>query len=149
MGYSESDYSGDLDKIRSETGFVFRFGGTAISWKSGLLKVVAFSTTEVGYIALSESAKEAIWLKNWVKEFGCSQEKVEIFCDSESAIALSKNNVHHERTKHVHNKYHFIREKIKEGIIRVTMIGTLHNPADIFTKVVLINKMVEALEKLR
>lgn len=70
---------------------------------------------------------------------------VEIFCDSENAIALSKNNVHHERTKHVQNKYHFIKEKIEEGIIRVTKIGTLINPADIFTKVVPVRKMVEAL----
>lgn len=149
VGYSDSDYSGDLDKRRSVTGFVFSFGGTAISWKSGLQKVVALSTTEAEYIALSESAKEAIWLKNLIAEFRYTQEKVEIFCDSESAIALSKNNVHHERTKHVQNKYHFIRNKIEEGIIRVTKIGTLHNPADIFTKVVPVNKMVEALEKIR
>lgn len=90
VGYSDSDYSKDLDKRRSVTGFVFCFGGTAVSWKSGLQKVVALSTTEAEYIALSESSKEAIWLRNLVKEFGYAQDKVEIFCDSESAIALSK-----------------------------------------------------------
>lgn len=149
VGYSDSDYSGDPYKRRSVTGFVFTFGGTAISWKSGLQKVLALSTTEAEYIALSEASKEAIWLRNLVGEFGYKQEAVELFCDSESAIALSKNNVHHERTKHVQNKYHFDWEKIEEGIIRVTKIGTLHNPADIFTKVVPVNKMVEPLKKLR
>lgn len=64
-------------------------------------------------------------------------------------LCQKKNNVHHERTKHVQNKYHFIREKIEEGIIRVTKIGTLDNPADVFTKVVPVGKMVEALEKLQ
>lgn len=128
---------------------MFTFGGTAISWKSGLQKVVALSTTKAEYIVLSESSKEAIWLRNLVDEFGYTQEKLEIFCDPESAITLSKNNVHYERTKHVQNKYHFIREKIEEGIRRVTKIGTLHNPADVFTKVVPVSKMVETLKKLQ
>ena len=74
---------------------------------------------------------------------------MEIFCDPESAITLSKNNVHYERTENVQNKYHFIREKNEEGIRRVTKIGTLHNPADFFTKVVPVSKMVEALKKLQ
>lgn len=123
-GFCDSDYASGLDMRRSITSFVFTLGGTAISWKSGLQKVVAFSTTEAEYIVLTEAAKEAIWLRGLVGEFGYTQEQVEIFCDSERAIALSKNNVHHEWTKHVAVKFHFIREKIEEGSVKVSKIST-------------------------
>ena len=60
---------------------------------------------------------------------------MEIFCDSQSAIALSKNAVYHEKTKHVATKYHFIRDLITAGEVQVLKIATAYNPADIFTKV--------------
>lgn len=75
--------------------------------------------------------------------------KVEIFCDSQSAIALSKNNVHHERTKHLDVKYHFIQEKIEENVVTVTKISTLKNPADILTKTLPVNKVDGALKVLQ
>ena len=72
-----------------------------------------------------------------------------MFCDSQSAIALSKNNVHHERTKHVDTKFHKIRQVIAHGHVNVLKISTLHNPADIFTKVLPVSKFQTALNLLR
>jgi len=148
-GYCDADYAADLDKRRSITGLVFTLGGNTISWKSGLQRVVAQSSIESEYMSLTEAVKEAIWLKGLLKDFGYEQKNVEIFCDSQSAIALSKNNVHHERTKHIDVKFHFIREIIADGKVEVSKISTEKNPADIFTKVLPVNKFQTALDFLR
>lgn len=128
---------------------IFTAGGNPVSWRSSLQKVVALSTTEAEYIALSEAVKEGVWLKRFAEELGFPQDTVEIFCDSQSAIALSKNAVFHERTKHMATKYHFIRDLIKVGEVQVLKIATANNPADIFTKVLPVFKMREALKVLR
>ena len=147
-GYCDSDYGGDLDRRRSTSGMVFTLGGSAISWRSCLQKVVAISTTEAEYMSLTEAVKEALWLKGLLKDFGYEQKTVEIFCDSQSAIALSKNNVHHERTKHIDIKFHKIRDTIADGDVEVTKISTMSNPADIFTKTVPVSKLQAALNLL-
>lgn len=120
-----------------------------ISWRSCLQKVVALSTTEAEYIALSEASREAVWLRGLMQELGFEQEAVKIYCDSQSAIALAKNDVHHEKTKHVQVKYHFIRDLISLKWVEVLKIATAYNPADIFTKVLPIGKFRNALKLLR
>ncbi|CAA7062683.1 unnamed protein product [Microthlaspi erraticum] len=149
VSYCDSDYAADPDRRRSITGLVFTLGGNTITWKSGLQRVVALSTTESEYMSLTEAVKEAVWLKGLMKEFGYDQKSVEIFCDSQSAIALSKNNVHHERTKHIDVKYHFIRDVIADGDVEVLKISTEKNPADIFTKVLAVSKFQAALNLLQ
>lgn len=149
QGYCDSDFAGDLDKKRSISGYVFTVGGNTISWKSGLQPVVALSTTEAEYIALSEAVKEAIWIKGLLNDMGFKQETATVWCDSQSAICLSKNNTFHERTKHVAVKYHFIRDVIEDGEVEVNKIHTSRNPADILTKTIPVNKFVAALDLLR
>ena len=148
-GYCDSDYGGDLDHAKSTIGMVFTAGGSPVSWRSSLQKVIVLSTTEAEYIALSEAVKEDVWLKRFAEELGFPQDTVEIFCGSQSAIALSKNAVFHERTKHMATKYHFIRDLIKVGEVQVLKIATTNNPSDIFTKVLQVFKMREALKMLR
>ena len=67
QGFSDADLGGDFDTKKSTTDYIFTLGGTAVSWKSKLQHRVALSTTEAEYIAISEAAKEMIWLKNWGK----------------------------------------------------------------------------------
>lgn len=148
-GYCDSDFSGELDHMRSTGGYVFTLGGGTISWRSSLQRVVALSTTEAEYMALAEAGKEAVWIKRLMNEMGFHQGAVEVFCDSQSAIALSKNAVFHERTKHVARKFHFIRDLITDGLVKVTKIPTLYNPADILTKVLPVGKLQDALELLQ
>lgn len=80
---------------------MFTVGGNTVSWKSSLQKVVALSTTETEYMALSEATKEALWLRGICEEMGFKQNAAEVHCDSQSAIHLAKNNMFHERTKHI------------------------------------------------
>ena len=136
IGYVDSDYAGDLDKRRSTTGYVFTLAGGPISWKSTLQSTVALSTTEAEYMAVTEAVKEAIWLQGMVKTLGLDQEHINMYCDSQSAIHLAKNQVYHARTKHIDVRFHFVREIIEEGKICLQKIKTADNPADMMTKVV-------------
>ena len=129
--------------------YVFTAGGNTISWKSKLLKVVALSTTEAEYMALTEAVKGALWLKGLANELGFPQRYVEVHCDSQSAIALAKNSVHHENTKHIDIRLHFIRDVRAEGKIRLVKIASECNPADIFTNVLPVSTLEGALDMLR
>jgi len=133
IGYSDSNYAGDVDSRRSMTGYVFTLGGSVVSWKATLQPIVTLSTTEAEYMALTTAAKEGIWLKGLVNDFGLSHAQAIIYCDSLSTICLAKDQVHHERTKYIDVRYHFLRS---EKRIQVKKVGTANNPADMFTKLV-------------
>lgn len=98
--------------------------GCMINWKATLQHVVALSTTEAKFTAAIEVVKEVLWLKWLVLELGKMQRSVPIFCDSLSAIHLSKNPAHHEKTKHIDIKMHFIRYEISKGAVCLVKIHT-------------------------
>lgn len=153
-GYSDSDFGGDLDRRRSTTGYVFQVGGNTVSWKSGLQQVVALSTTEAEYISLVEAIKEGLWLRGITEELGYAQSEVVVGCDSQSAICLAKNNVFHDRTKHVAVSKHvalkmsFVRDMVEGGEVSIQKVHTSKNPADMLTKVIPSNKFEQALVDL-
>ena len=141
QGFSDADLGGDLDGRKSTTGYIFTLGGTAVSWKSKLQSRVALSTTEAEYVAMSEAAKEMLWLKNFLKELGKEQQGSPLFSDSQSAICLAKNPVFHSRCKHINMKYHFIRDLINDGDLSLLKIAGSENPADMLTKTVTTDKL--------
>eukprot|EP00253_Pinus_taeda_P003453 PITA_03453 len=140
-GYVDVDYAGDLDKRRSTTGYVFTLAGGAISWISKLQETIALSTTEAEYIATSYASKEAIWLKGLLDEIGRTQEKVNVLCDSQSAIHLATNLAYHSRTKHIDVRYHFLRHVIYGRKVALQKVHTRENCADIFTNPVTVEKL--------
>lgn len=142
-------YAADLDYRGYITGMVFIAGGNPVSRKSSLQMVVSLSTTGDEYIALSEAVMEGVWLKIFSKELGFPQESVETYCDFQGAVALSKNTFHHERTKPLTVKYHFARDLINVGKVQVLKIATTNNPTYIFTKVLPLFKLGEALRIIR
>ena len=94
------------------------------------------STTEAEYIAATEAAKEMLWLKRFVLDLGLSQLAYVIFCDSQSAIDLSKNSMYHSRTKHIDVRYHWLRSAIEDQLLQLKKIHTDENVADMLTKAV-------------
>ncbi|KAH9670611.1 hypothetical protein KPL70_017043 [Citrus sinensis] len=145
-GYVDADYADDLDKRRSLTCYLFTLSGCTINWKASLQSVVALSTTEAEYTVLSvrksaEAFKEAIWLRGMVTELGFEQRQVVVHCDSQSAICLSKNQVHHEKTKHIDIKLHFFRLEVSKGVVKLIKVHTDNNLADMLTKVVPVAKL--------
>ncbi|KAE8661311.1 hypothetical protein F3Y22_tig00113726pilonHSYRG00149 [Hibiscus syriacus] len=146
VGYCDSDYTGDLDKRRSTTGYVFTFVKAPVSWKSTLQSTVALSTTEAEYMAVTEAVNEAIWLQGLLGELGIEQKHIKVHCDSQSTIHLAKNQVYHARTKHIDVRYHFVREILEEGRVIIQKIRTTENPADMLTKVVIAVKFKHCLD---
>ena len=105
------------------------------------------STTEAKYIAATEAGKEMLWLKRFLQELGLRQDEYVVFCDSQSAMDLSKNVAYHSRTKHIDVRYHWLRDVIDKKLMKLKKIHTNHNPSDVMTKVVPNNKF-ELCKKL-
>jgi len=146
VGFVDSDYAGDVDDRKSTSGYVFMLGGGAIAWASKKQPIVTLSTTEAEFVSASYGACQAVWLRNVLEEIGCRQEGgTLVFCDNSSTIKLSKNPVLHGRSKHIHVRYHFLRELVKEGTIRLDYCTTTDQVADIMTKAV----KREVFEELR
>ena len=86
-------------------------------------------------MAATETAKQALWLQELLEEVtDKDMSKAVIRIDNKSAIALTKNPVFHGRSKHIHKKYHFIRECVEEGLVDVEFVTGKEQKADIFTK---------------
>lgn len=149
VGYVDSDYAGCLDSRRSTSGYVFTFGGCAMSWRSRLQDCVALSTAEAEYMAITDAVKEAIWLRNLYGELTQDVQKLNILCDSQSAIYLTKDGMFHERTKHIDVRYHKVREVIAEGDIIVKKVDTTNNAADMLTKVLPVTKFEHCLDLVK
>ncbi|KAK2366240.1 putative mitochondrial protein [Trifolium repens] len=141
QGYVDADFAGEVDHRRSTTGYIFTVGTTAISWMSRIQKIVALSTTEAEYVAVTEASKELIWLQGLLTELGFIQEKSVLHSDSQSAIHLAKNSAFHSRTKHIDLRYHFIRSLLEDEVLTLKKILGSKNPADMLTKVVTIDKL--------
>ncbi|XP_050895641.1 secreted RxLR effector protein 161-like [Lathyrus oleraceus] len=146
IGYSDSDWSEDLDDRNNTIGFVFFMGDTAFTWMSKKQPIVTLSTCEAEYVAATSCVCHVIWLRNLLKELKMSQEDpVEICVDNKSALALAKNLVFHERNKHISTRYHFIRECIKKKKVKLKYVMSRDQAADIFTK----SLKLETFVKLR
>ncbi|KAG8503958.1 hypothetical protein CXB51_002230 [Gossypium anomalum] len=146
IGYVDADFAGDLDRRRSLTGYVFTIGGCAISWKATLQTTVALSTTKAEYMAITEACKEAIWLKGLFSKLNEDLQISTIYCNSQSAIFLTKDQMFHERTKHIDVRYHFVRDIVARGDIVESKISTHENPTDIMTKSLPITKFEHCLD---
>ncbi|CAM8949180.1 unnamed protein product [Rhodiola kirilowii] len=140
FGYCDSDYTSNRDNRKSTSACFFTWCGNCISWKAQLQSVVALSSTEAEYIAATEAAKEALWLKGLLYELENECYVPIVFLDSQSALHLSHDPVYHERSKHIDVRLHFIRDKIEMKEFEMKKILGDVNPADFGTKVVPTNK---------
>ena len=135
VGFSDASHSVDEDDGKSTGGHVFYLNECLITWCSQKLQVVALSSCEAEFMAATDAAKQAIWLQDLFAEvIGTTCERVTIRVDNKSAIALTKNPVFHGRSKHIHRKYHFIRECVENGQILVEHVPGVNQRADILTK---------------
>jgi hypothetical protein len=135
VGYSDADWANDLDDRKSISGYIFKVNGNTVSWSCKKQKVVALSSTEAEYMAYSEAVKEAIWIRELLKDLNYEQlEPSVIFEDNQSTIKLAKNPVQHSRTKHIDTRHHFIRQMIEENQIAIEYCPTEEMIADLATK---------------
>lgn len=133
-GFSDADWGANIDDRRSYTGYIFKLAGGAINWSSRKQKTVAMSSAEAEYMALSEAAKETIYIRRFLSEVIGELDVTTIFCDNQSAGLMAKNPVFHERTKHIDLRYHFVREAVEDGKIKIGYLPTEDMPAYVLTK---------------
>jgi hypothetical protein len=134
-GYCDADWATSIDDRRSITGWVFLAAGGAVSWQSQKQKSVALSTVEAEYMAECQAAKEAIWLRTLLSELGVGDTApMVILTDSQGAMALAKNPEHHQRSKHIDIRYHFLRDQVAQGTIELVYVPTTDMAADQLTK---------------
>ena len=92
---------------------------------------------EAGYIIALETAKEAVWLKNFLMDLGVvplAQSAITLYYDNSGAVPNAKEPRNHKRGKYIERKYHLIREIVSRGDIVVSQIASENNLADPFTK---------------
>jgi hypothetical protein len=136
-GYTDASYLTDSDDSRSQSGYVFVMNGGAVSWKSSKQDTVSASTTEAEYIAASEAAKEAVWIRNFLMDLGVVQgasNPLDVYCDNNGAIAQAKEPRQHQKNKHILMRFHLIREIVERGDIKLCKVHTDANVADPLTK---------------
>lgn len=136
-GYTDASFQTDKDDSRSQSGYVFCLNGGAVSWKSSKQETVADSTTEAEYLAASEAAKEAVWIRKFVSELGVvpsASSPMDLYCDNSGAIAQAKEPRAHQKNKHVLRRYHLIRDIIARGDVKICKVHTDSNIADPLTK---------------
>jgi hypothetical protein len=133
IGYCDSSL-GNLEDISSLAGYCFMLGNTIISWKSFKEPVVALSTAEAEYIALTTAVQECIYLQQFLTGLGYITTKTEIHEDNHACIALAKNPQDKKRTRHIQIKFHWIREQLENGVYVLIPTKTHEQLADLFTK---------------
>lgn len=134
-GYSDADYANDTTTRRSMTGYVFMKNGAAVTWASQRQASVALSTTEAEFMAACAATKEAMWIRQLLKDIG--EYKQNLIClniDNQSAICVIKNVDYHKRCKHIEVRYNFVKERYVDKQIDLNYICTNEQNADIFTK---------------
>ncbi|GKB75465.1 retrotransposon protein, putative, ty1-copia subclass [Tanacetum coccineum] len=135
--YYNAGFETDRDDIKSQTGYVFVLNGGAVDSKSSKQSTIAMSATEAEYIAASEAAMEAIWIRKFISGLGIIptiNEPIKMFCDNSTALLIANEPGVQRGARHYHKRYHYVRECIVLGEINLLKVYTDDNLADPFTK---------------
>nr|GEW03654.1 retrovirus-related Pol polyprotein from transposon TNT 1-94 [Tanacetum cinerariifolium] len=134
--FSDADHVECLDMLKSTSRGIHFLGDKLVSWMSKKQYCTSVSLAKAEYVALSASCTQVMWMRTQLKDYGYNYNKIPLYCDSQSAIAISCNLVQHSHTKHFHTRYHFIKEQVKNDIIELYFVRTKYQLADMFTKAI-------------
>ncbi|GJU66118.1 retrovirus-related pol polyprotein from transposon TNT 1-94 [Tanacetum coccineum] len=121
IAYSDADHAGCKDDCKSTSG--------------------GLQFLEAEYVSLSACCAQVIWMRTQLLDYGFKYNRIPMYCDSKSAIAISCNPVQHSKTKHIDIRYHFIKEHVERGTVEIYFVRTEYQLADLFTKALLKNAL--------
>nr|GEX80512.1 hypothetical protein [Tanacetum cinerariifolium] len=115
----------DLSRTPSTSGGIQFLGGDKlVSWSSKKQDCTSMFSTEAKYVSLSACCAQVLWMRTQLIDYGFHFDKIPMYYDSKAAIAISCNPVQHSRTKHIDVRYHFIKEKVENGIVELFFVET-------------------------
>ena len=134
--WCDSDYASNKDHRRSVSGHIVTIGGCIVSWTSKTQRSTSLSSTEAEYISLSMCAAECKFVSMLIDDMTKGEQELPFVVheDNTGAIFIAQNPQVGARTKHIDVRYHFTKELIEEGKMKVMYVNTKNNYADILTK---------------
>ncbi|KAG8479622.1 hypothetical protein CXB51_029429 [Gossypium anomalum] len=149
IGYTDNDWAGSKDDLKSTSGYAFTLGSAMFCWSSKKQSIVAQSTAEAEYVAAAGAVNQAIWIRKILGDLNLYQkEATEIYYDNMSAVAIVKNPVFHSRTKHFNIKLHVVREIEQAREIELVHCNSEDQVADIFTKALCTTRFIKLRKEL-
>eukprot|EP00253_Pinus_taeda_P011308 PITA_11308 len=135
QSFTDADWAGSPLDRKSTSGGILNLGLAADSWYNRKQMSIALSSVEAEYMAASQAACEAIWMRKiLVGLFDQRMDPTVIYCDNQSCIKLSENPVFHDRSKHIDIRYHHRRDCVARRIMLLHYISTEEQDVDILTK---------------
>ena len=131
--FVDAAYADDSSR-RSRTSFLIFYGTRLIQWQSKLTSIIALSSTEAEYIAITEMDKAVRHITTIFNDLGIEFSATRYYCDAQSAIKLVQRHASTQNTKHIDVRYHYIRDRYQRGAFDLHKIHTSDNPADLLTK---------------
>ncbi|GJV60335.1 retrotransposon protein, putative, ty1-copia subclass [Tanacetum coccineum] len=144
--YTNDGYLTDADDLKSQTGYVFVLNGGAIDWKSAKQSIFATSSAEAEYIAAYDASKEAVWVRKFISRLGVVtiiEEPISMYCDNTGAITIANESGITKGARHFRAKFHYLRQVIEFGDIKLEKVHTDDNLAEPFTKALTFPKHLE------
>lgn len=147
--FSDADWAGDTDDFASTNAYVLYLGMSSIAWSSKKQQGVARSSTEAEYRSVANTAAEIRWVCSLLTELGITLLQTPVvYCDNMGATYLSANPVFHSRMKHLALDFHFIRDNVNSGALRVAHVSTRDQLADALTKPLSRPRFQELMSKI-
>ncbi|GKE25997.1 hypothetical protein Tco_1441381 [Tanacetum coccineum] len=144
--YCDAGFDTNRDDTKCQTGYVFILNGGAVDCKSSKQSTTAMSATESEYIVASEAAMEVVWIRKFISGLGIVptiNEPLNMYCDNSAAVHYANEPWIHRGARHYHRRYHYVRECVELGEIRILKVHTDNNLADPFTKALSNRKLTQ------
>ncbi|GKB96243.1 retrovirus-related pol polyprotein from transposon TNT 1-94 [Tanacetum coccineum] len=146
--YADADHARCQDTRRNTSGCMQLLGDKLVSWSSKRQKSAAISSTKAEYIAMSSCCAQILYMRLQLTDYGLGFNKIPMYYDNKSAIALCCNNVQHFRSKHIDIRFHFIKGQVENGVVELYFVNTEYQLADIFTKALCRERIEFLINKL-
>ncbi|GJW72164.1 retrotransposon protein, putative, ty1-copia subclass [Tanacetum coccineum] len=144
--YCDAGFETNRDDIKSQIGYVFILNGGLVDWKSSKQSTTAMSATEAEYIAASEAAIEAVWIRKFISGLGIIptiNKPIKMLCNNSAALLIANELGVQKGTRHYNRRYHYVRECVELGEINLLKVHTYANLADPFTKALSKGKLTQ------
>nr|GFB72103.1 putative retrotransposon protein [Tanacetum cinerariifolium] len=135
--FCDASWQCDKDDTNSQIGYVFVINGGAVDWKSKKQTTITMHSAQAEYVTASEAAMEAVWIRKFVGDLGVMpsiNKPTNMYCDNSAAIIFANEPGIMKGARHFLRRYHYVREQVKTGEIKLIKVHTYDNLVYPFTK---------------